>query len=69
MIQRRQYFGFAVNPGNPIRVLCKHLRQDFHCNTSIELRVTRAIDLAQTALAEMGRDFERAKACTYIYRQ
>ena len=57
-----------MKSSDTLGIVRKYIRQDFDGNVTVELRIVRAIDLAHTALAEKGRDFERAKSCTYIYR-
>ena len=66
MVQRRQNFGFSLEPRPPIRIGCEGLWQDFDRDVAVKLRVASAIDLAHSALAEQRGDFVGAEARTRI---
>jgi hypothetical protein len=56
MIQRRERLCFALEPGNPIAVGGKHIREDFDRDVAVELRIPRAVDLAHSAGTERRDD-------------
>ena len=62
MIQRREHFGFALKPGEPLDVRRQRLRQHFDRDLTLQDRVGRAIDLTHSADANVCGDLIRAKA-------
>jgi hypothetical protein len=64
MVECRQEFGFALEPGEPVRILREHLQQDLDRDVAIQLRVVRAIHLAHPARADLRGDFIGAEAGT-----
>ncbi len=56
MVQCRQCFGFALEPGDALRIRDERRRQDLDRDFSIELRVARAIDLTHPTAAERRDD-------------
>jgi len=57
MIQRGQQLGFALEPGQPLRIVRKRFGQDFDGHVAPELGVVRLIDFALPALAKQGEHF------------
>ena len=52
MIERGQRLGLALEPGEPVGISGKGLRQDLQRHIAIQLRVVGAIDLAHATRAE-----------------
>ncbi len=48
MVQRCEHFGFALEPGQTLRIAADRGRQDFDGNLSFEVCISGAIDLART---------------------
>jgi hypothetical protein len=46
MVERGEHLRLALEPCEPLGVLCKDLGQDFQRDVAAELGVSRAIDLA-----------------------
>ena len=63
MIQRCQHLGFALEAGEPIRILRKGLRQYFDRDIAIQLFVARPIHLTHSALAQLRADFVTTEFC------
>src|SRR5215831_5696637 len=68
MVERCEKFGFPVEPAHPIRVMRELIGKNLDRHIALQLNVSSSIDFSHAALAEKGRNFERAKSCTYIYR-
>ena len=62
MVERREDFGFALEPRKPIGIGAKVAGRTLIATSRFELRVARAIDLAHAARAEGGEDLVRAEA-------
>ncbi len=62
MVQRREDFGFALEPRQPLGVCRNGLRQDLDRDLPLQVRVSSAIHLAHAADADLGGDFIRAEA-------
>ena len=56
MVEGREDLRFALEPREPVRVGCKRLRQNLQRDVTIELGVSRAVDLAHTTGADLGQD-------------
>ena len=54
MIQRGQHLGFALEAGQAVRMLRERGGQNFDGDIAVELGVTRPIDFAHAAGAELG---------------
>ena len=63
MVERRQDFRFALEPGEAVRVAGERLRQDLDRHRASEPRIRRAIDLAHAARAEGARDLVLPDSC------
>ena len=61
MVQGSEHFGFALEPGEPVRVGRERSRQDFDGNVALEICVSGAIHLTHAAHAEQDNDFIRAE--------
>ena len=61
MIQRREHFGFALKPGEALRVGGKCRRQDFDRDVALQFGICRAVDLAHAAGADGRDDFVRTE--------
>ena len=57
MIQRREDFGFALEPHQPLGVCRNGLRQDLDRDLPLQVRVSSAIHLTHAAHADLGGDF------------
>ena len=68
MIQRRQNFGFALEPADTIVVTGKFFGQDLDGDVAFEFRISRAIDLSHAAFAQQGRDLVGAELLTDFER-
>lgn len=55
--QQSKLPGFALATGNPVRVFCKFLSQNFDRNVAAELLVLFHKDFAHAAFAELGCNF------------
>ena len=62
MIQRREDFGFALEPHQPLGVCRNGLRQDLDRDLPFQVRVSSAIHLTHAAHSDLGGDFIRAEA-------
>ena len=62
MIQRGQGLGFALEAREPIDLVRERFGQDLDCDVAIQLRVTRAKDLAHPAFADRRGDLVDAEA-------
>ena len=62
VIQRREDFGFTLEPRDAVRVRRHCLGEHLDGDAAPKLRVTRAIDFAHTAGAERRDDLVRAEA-------
>ena len=62
MVQRREDCGLALEPGEPLGVLCELFGQHLDRDVASQARVGGAIDLAHAAHAEWGDDLVRAEA-------
>ena len=56
MVQRREHFGFALKPSQPIVIRRDGRRQDLDGDLTLELGVGSPIDLPHSALTEQGGD-------------
>ena len=61
MVQRREHFGFALKPSQPIVIRRDGRRQDLDGDLALQLGVGRPIDLPHSALTEQGGDFVDAE--------
>ena len=61
MVQRREHFGFALKPSQPIVIRRDGRRQDLDGDLTLELGVGSPIDLPHSALTEQGGDFVDAE--------
>src|SRR5262245_15814317 len=68
VVQGCENFGLSLKPAHPICVARELIGQDFDRNVALQFRIARTIHLTHSALTEKGRNFERTKSCTYIYR-
>src|SRR5262245_26143235 len=68
MIKRCENFSLSLKSAHPICVTQELIGQNLDRHFTLQLRVAGAIDLAHSALAKKGYDFERAKSCAYFYR-
>ena len=57
MIQRRQELSLTLEPGQPLRVAGKLLRQDLDGHVTAKVPIERPMDLAHAALAEFFMNF------------
>ena len=64
VIERRERFGFALKPGQPLGVGCDVRRKHFQRDVPLQFRVFRAIDLAHSSSANRGGDFVGANPGT-----
>ena len=62
MIERGEDFGFALEPGQPIRIPGDRCGQHLDGHGPLQIGVSRPIDLAHAAHADLGGDFIRAEA-------
>ena len=62
MIQRREDFGFALEPHQPLCVCRNGLRQDLDRDLPLQVLVSGAIHLSHAADTDLGGDFIRAEA-------
>ena len=60
VVQGREGLGFALEAGEPIRVVRERLGQHLDRDVPPQVRVRRAIHLAHAAHADLGGDFIRA---------
>ena len=54
MVQQGEDFGFALKPGEPIRILSEGGRQNLERYIAVELGVSGLIHLAHAAFADLG---------------
>jgi hypothetical protein len=57
VVQRREEFGFALEPGEPLDIGCERVRQNLDRDGPFQIRVRRAVDLAHAARADLAGDF------------
>ena len=62
MIQRREDLRFALEPGDAVRIVGEHLREDLDRDFAPQLCVARAINLSHAAAAEGSDDLVRPDA-------
>ena len=62
MVQRRENLRFAPESCETFGVVRNGRKENLDRDVAIQLRVTRAVDLAHTAGAECGEDFVGAEA-------
>jgi hypothetical protein len=62
MIERGQYFCFALETCQPIRIPRDRRGQDLEGDISLQLDVSRPVDLAHSAFAQLVEDPVRAEA-------
>ena len=62
MIQRGQDLRFTLEAREPVGIEGEDVGEDFQRDIAIELRVSRAIDLAHAARAKRGNDFVRPES-------
>src|SRR5262249_34972512 len=65
MIERGENFSFALETAHTLGIARKFAGQNLDRDITLQFCVTCAIYLAHSAPTENGRDFERAKSCTY----
>jgi len=68
MVQRRQDLRFLVETCKPFGIGREEVRQDFERDVTMELRVTRAINLAHAARTEQRDDLVRTKDSAWDHR-
>ena len=61
MIQGGENFGFALEPGQPLRVSCEGVGQHLDRHVAVERRIVGAVDLAHAARADLGGDLVDAE--------
>jgi hypothetical protein len=54
VVQRREHFGFALEPSQAFRIGDEGSRQDFYRNLSFQASIRRAIHFAHPARAELA---------------
>ena len=62
VIQRREDFGFALEPSEPVGISRERLRQDLERHIAVERGVSGLIHLAHPAFADLGGDLVDAEA-------
>ena len=62
MVQRREYFGFALKPCESVSVECEWSGQNLDGDLPLQLLISGAIDLAHAANADLGSGLIRAEA-------
>jgi hypothetical protein len=60
-LREAKHLRLALEPGEPLRIARKYLRQDLQRDIAVELGVARSIHLAHTAGAKSASDFVRAE--------
>ena len=68
VIERREHLRFPPESREAIRIGRKRVRQDLQRDVAIELRVSRAIDLAHAARADQLDDRVRTEGLTGLER-
>ena len=63
MIERREDFGFALEPREPIGIGGEQWRQDLDRDLPLQLRVGGPIHLPHSAFADLRGDVVNAEAC------
>ena len=61
MIERGQHLRFALEPGQPLRVVDEGVGEDLQRDITVELRVPGFVDLPHAARADGGEDFVGAE--------
>lgn len=61
MVERREGFGFTMQPRDALGVERERLRQRLDGDVALQLRVPRAIDAPHAPLTDEGRDLVRAE--------
>lgn len=62
MVERRENFGFALKPGEPVRVCGHRLGQHLDRHRPLQVGVRGAIDLTHSARTNVGSDVIRTEA-------
>ncbi|MCZ6918503.1 MAG: hypothetical protein O7I93_17140, partial [Gemmatimonadetes bacterium] len=62
VVERREHFGFALEPRQALRVSSELRRQHLHRHLAFQLRVGGPIHLPHPAHADLGGDLLRADA-------
>ena len=62
MVERRQNFGFALEPCEAIRIIRERLRQYLQGHVPVELGISGSIHLPHAALADEGGDIVVAES-------
>ena len=60
MVQRREHFRLALQPGHPLGIVGKRVGQHLDRNVALEPGVVGAIHLSHSACANLRQDFIRA---------
>jgi hypothetical protein len=62
MVQRGQNLGFALEPGEALRVLSQLARKHLDRYFAVELRILGAVHFAHSARADRRKDLEGAES-------
>jgi len=68
IVQGGEHFGFALEPGETLRIAGDRRRQDLNGDLAFEVRIGGAIQLTHTTDAERRGDFVGAEAPARIER-
>jgi hypothetical protein len=68
MVERRQNFGFALEPDQPVIVGGDRPGQHFDCHGSLQVRIRGPIHFAHSVGPNLGGDLVRADAVTRFQR-